>query len=343
MRLFHACSIAALAAAAIQPAKAQTPEEFFRGKSIQFIIGYEAGSGYDLYARLLARSYGKFIPGNPAVVAINMPGAGSIRAANSVYERSPRAGTHILMTGRGTPMTPLLGGKGATFKDNNSFTWIGSMNNEVSVCVAMKESGFTDISQVMTREFTTGATSLGADDTTVFPAVLNAMIGTKFKWITGYQGGAAMNIAMERGETHGRCGWSWSSVKSTHPEWLASGRINILLQLSLAKHSELPNVPFIMDFAKTAEQKAVLELIFARQVMGRPVFGPPEMPQDRVIALRRAFDAVMKDETFLAEARKGDWEVNPVSGEVIEALMKRVYETPTAIVEKTKEVTPQPR
>ena len=330
-------------AAALVPAAAQTPEEFFRGKTIQFIIGYEAGSGYDLYARLLARYYGRFIPGNPNIVAQNMPGAGSIRAANSVYERSPRDGTHILMTGRGTPMTPLLGGKGASFKDNNSFTWVGSMNNEVSVCVAMAASGFKSIQEVMTREFTTGATSLGADDTTVFPAVLNAMIGTKFKWITGYQGGAAMNIAMERGETHGRCGWSWSSVKSTHPEWLASGKINLLLQLSLARHKELPNVPFIMDFAKTAEQKAVLELIFARQVMGRPVFGPPDIPQDRVIAMRRAFDATMRDETFLAEAKKGDWEINPVSGEEIEALMKRVYATPAAIVEKTKEVTPQPR
>ncbi len=324
-------------------AAAQTPADFYRGKTIQFLIGYEPGTGYDLYARLLTRYYGKHIPGAPNVVPQNMPGAGSIKAANYLYEISPRDGTQLGMTGRGTPMTPLLGGKGATFKDNASFSWIGSMNNEVSVCVAWHTSGVTTIEEAMQRELTTSATSLGADDTTVFPAALNAMIGTKFKWITGYPGGSAMNLAMERGEAQGRCGWSWSSIKSTHPEWLKDNKIALLLQLSLGRHPDLPNVPLIMDFAKTDEQRAVLELIFARQVMGRPVLAPPALPADRLEALRRAFDATMKDPVFLAEAAKGDWEITPVSGEDIEVLMKRVYATPPAIVELAKQVTPQPR
>lgn len=327
----------------VSSASAQTAESFWKGKSINFYVGYGAGSGYDLYARLLARHYGRAIPGQPQVIVQNMPGAGSIKAANYLFEIAPRDGTAIGMTGRGTPMTPLLGGKGASFKDHASFSWIGSMNNEVSVCVTWRTSGIANIQQAMEREVTTAATALGADDTTVFPAVLNAIIGTKFKWITGYPGGAGMNIAMERGETQGRCGWSWSSIKSTQPDWLRDKKINLLLQLSLSKHPDLPDLPLIMDLAKTAEQRSVLELIFARQVMGRPVLAPPNLPADRLTALRRAFDITMKDGAFLAEAAKGKWEITPVTGEEIEALMKRVYATAPHIVEMTKKVTPQPR
>jgi tripartite-type tricarboxylate transporter receptor subunit TctC len=337
-----ACALAACFALT-DAASAQTAADFYKGKQVIFTIGYEAGSGYDLYARLLTRYLGKQLPGNPAVVPQNMPGAGSIKAANYLYELAPRDGTQLGMLGRGTPMTPLLGGKGATFKDDKSFTWIGSMNNEVSVCVAWHTSGVKTIEEAMQRELTTAATSLGADDTTVFPAVLNAMIGTKFKWIVGYPGGAAMNLAMERGEADGRCGWSWSSVKSTQADWLKTGKVQLLLQLSLSKHPDLPNVPLIMDFAKNDEQRAVLELIFARQVMGRPVLAPPGIPAERVGVIRRAFDATMKDPAFLAEADKGNWEITPVSGEEIEALMQRVYASPPQVVELTKQVTPQPK
>lgn len=324
-------------------AQAQSAEPFFKGKSITFVVGYGAGSGYDLYARLLARYYGNFIPGHPNIIVQNVPGAGSLQAANQLYETAPRDGTVIGMTGRGTPMTPLLGGKGARFKDDKSFSWIGSMNNEVSVCVAWHTSGITSIQDAMAREMTTSATAVGADDTTVFPAVLNAMIGTKFRWITGYPGGAAMNLAMEREEVQGRCGWSWSSIKSTQAHWLKEGKIRILLQLSLTPHPELQNVPTIMDFAKNEEQRKVLELIFARQIMGRPVLAPPGLPPERLQTLRDAFDATMKDKAFLAEAEKADWEITPVSGVEIERLMARIYATPPAIVELAQKVTPQPK
>ena len=324
-------------------AQAQSAEPFFKGKSITFVVGYGAGSGYDLYARLLARYYGNFIAGHPNIIVQNVPGAGSLQAANQLYETAPRDGTVIGMTGRGTPMTPLLGGKGARFKDDKSFSWIGSMNNEVSVCVAWHTSGITSIQDAMAREMTTSATAVGADDTTVFPAVLNAMIGTKFRWITGYPGGAAMNLAMEREEVQGRCGWSWSSIKSTQAHWLKEGKIRILLQLSLTPHPELQNVPTIMDFAKNEEQRKVLELIFARQIMGRPVLAPPGLPPERLQTLRDAFDATMKDKAFLAEAEKADWEITPVSGVEIERLMARIYATPPAIVELAQKVTPQPK
>ena len=324
-------------------AQAQSSEPFFKSRSITFVVGYGAGSGYDLYARLLARYYGQFIPDQPAIVTQNVPGAGSLQAANQLYETAARDGTVIGMIGRGTPMTPLLGGRGARFKDDKSFTWIGSMNNEVSVCVAWHTSGIRTIQDAMAREMTTSATALGADDTTVFPAVLNEMIGTKFRWITGYPGGAAMNLAMEREEVQGRCGWSWSSIKSTQAQWLKEGKIRILLQLSLTPHADLPQVPTIMDFAKSEEQRKVLELIFARQIMGRPVLAPPGLPQERVKMLRDAFDATMKDKAFLAEAEKADWEITPVSGADIEKLMERIYATPSAIVELAKKVTPQPK
>ncbi|HEY8579178.1 MAG TPA: hypothetical protein VIL72_04780, partial [Beijerinckiaceae bacterium] len=163
----RACAIAAGLLAA--PLAAAQTDEFYKGKTVQFIIGYEPGTGYDLYARLLARHYGRLIPGQPALVAQNMPGAGSLKAANYMFEVAPRDGTQIAMIGRGTPMTPLLGGRGATFKDDKSFTWIGSMNNEVSVCVAWHTSGVKTIEDAMARELTTSATALGADDTTVFP------------------------------------------------------------------------------------------------------------------------------------------------------------------------------
>jgi tripartite-type tricarboxylate transporter receptor subunit TctC len=343
MRLRAALPCAMLYACPVASAHADDAADFFKGRTIQFFVGYEAGSGYDLYARLLARHYGASIPGHPNVIVQNMPGAGSIKAANYLHEVAPRDGTQIGMTGRGTPMTPLLGGKGATFKDDKSFTWIGSMNNEVSVCVAWQGTGVKTIQDAMQRELTTSATSLGADDTTVFPSVLNAMIGTKFKWITGYPGGAAMNLAMERGEAQGRCGWSWSSVKSTQPDWLKDGKISLLLQLSLTKHPDLPDVPGIMDFAKDGAQRKVLELIFARQVMGRPVLAPPSLPPDRTQALRRGFDATMKDPAFVADADKGQWEITPVSGEEIEELMARLYRTPPDILDLAKKVTPQPR
>ncbi len=341
-RAAYLCAMLACAGWA-SSVRAQGAVDFYKGRTIQFFVGYEAGSGYDLYARLMARHYGAQIPGQPNVIVQNMPGAGSIKAANYLYEVAPRDGTQIGMIGRGTPMTPLLGGKGATFKDETSFTWIGSMNNEVSVCVAWEGSGVKTIQDAMERELTTSATSLGADDTTVFPSVLNAMIGTKFKYITGYPGGAAMNLAMERGEAQGRCGWSWSSVKSTQPDWLKDGKITLLLQLSLEKHPDLPNVPAIMDFAKNDEQRRVLEVIFARQVMGRPVLAPPQMPAERTKILRRAFDATMKDPAFVADADKGQWEITPVTGEEIEKLMVRIYHTPPAVIELAKQVTPQPR
>src|SRR5919109_8059 len=302
--------VAAAVVLSASAASAQNPAEFYKGKNVDLYIGYSVGGGYDVYARLLARHMGKHIPGNPTVVPKNMEGAGSLRLANWLYNVAPKDGTAFGIIGRGTGFDPLLGKKGAQF-DASKFNWIGSANNEVSVCVAWHTTGIKKIEELYGKELTVGGTGASAD-TDQFPRVTNGVLGTKFRVITGYPGGNDIGLAMERGEVNGRCGWSWSSVKSTHPQWVEQKKINILVQLALAKHPDLPDVPLIVDLAKNDEQKQVLRIIFARQVMGRPFLAPPNVPQDRVAALRTAFMETMKDKDFLAEAEKAQLEITPV-------------------------------
>ena len=311
---------------------AQSPAEFYKGKNIDLLIGYSVGGAYDLYARQLARHLSKYIPGNPTVVPKNMDGAGSLRLANLLYNVAPKDGGTFGIIGRGTGFDPLLGNKSAQF-DASKYTWIGSANNEVSICVAWHTTGITKFEDLLTKELVVGGTSASAD-TDQFPRVTNGVLGTKMKVITGYPGGNEVGLAMERGEVQGRCGWSWSSVKSTHQQWYDQKKINILVQLALSKHSELPNVPLIIDLAKTDEQRQILKLIFARQVMGRPFLAPPGVPADRAAALRKAFMDTMKDKNFLADAEKAGMEITPVPGDQLQMLVKEIYATPPEIVQK---------
>jgi tripartite-type tricarboxylate transporter receptor subunit TctC len=329
---FLAAALFAVAMQLPQAARAQDPAAFYAGKSIDLDIGYSVGGGYDLYGRLLARHIGKHIPGNPTIVPKNMEGAGSLRLANYLYAAAPRDGTVFGTTARGIAFDPLLDQNGAQY-DATKFSWIGSANNEVSVCVALKSAGVTKFDELYTKTLTIGSTGT-ADDTYQFPAVINNVLGTKFKIVTGYPGGNDVSLAMERGEVAGRCGWSWSSVMTTRPAWVANKTITVLVQLSLAKHPDLPNVPLIMDEAKTDEQLQIFRLIFSRQTMGRPYFAPPGIPADRLAALRKAFDDTMADKEFLADAEKNKFEINPVSGEQIEALVKEGYATPPEVVKK---------
>jgi tripartite-type tricarboxylate transporter receptor subunit TctC len=320
---------AILALCPISLAHAQSPADFYKGKTIDLYIGYSAGGGYDVYARALARHMTRFVPGNPTIVPKNMPGAGSLVLANWLYNVAARDGTAFGTIGRGTAFDPLLGSTKAQF-DAAKFNWIGSMNDEVSVCVAWHTTGITSLEQVMEKELTVGGTGPAAD-TDQFPKVLNATIHTKFKIIAGYPGGNDIDLAMERGEVMGRCGWSWSSVIATHKQWFDERKINVLVQLSLSKHGDLPNVPLVMDFAKTDEERQIFKLVFARQPMGRPFLAPPGIPADRTAALRKAFMDTMKDPGFLAEAEKMKLEINPVSGEAVQQIVQEVYQTPKAI------------
>jgi hypothetical protein len=223
----------------------------------------------------------------------------------------------------------LLGSTKAQF-DAAKFNWIGSMNDEVSVCVAWHTSGISTLEQVKHKELTVGGTGPAAD-TDQFPKVLNATLGTKFKLVAGYPGGNDVDLAMERGEVMGRCGWSWSSVIATHQHWIDEKKINVLVQLSLSKHRDLPGVPLIMDFAKTSEEQQTFKLVFARQPMGRPFLAPPGIPPDRVAILRKAFMDTLKDREFLAEAEKMKLEINPVSGTAVQQIVQEVYQTPKSV------------
>jgi tripartite-type tricarboxylate transporter receptor subunit TctC len=318
-------------------ARAQSPAEFYKGKTVEFYIGYSVGGGYDLYARTIARHIGKHIPGNPTVVPKNMEGAGSLRLANWLFRVGAKDGSVIGTIGRGTGFDPILGQQGAQF-DGTKFTWLGSANNEVSVCVSWNAtSGIAKFEDLLSKEMTVGGTSSSAD-TDQFPRIMNGVLGTKMRIVSGYPGGNDVVLAMERGEVKGRCGWSWSSVMSTHRVWLDEKKMTVLAQLALQKHPDLPDVPLIIDLAKTDEQKQILKLIFARQVMGRPYLAPPGIPADRAAALRQAFMDTMTDKDFLADAEKAQLEITPVDGATIQKLVAEVYQTPPEVAKKAAEL-----
>jgi tripartite-type tricarboxylate transporter receptor subunit TctC len=260
------------------------------------------------------------------VIPKNMEGAGSLRLANWLYNVGPKDGSAMGVIGRGTGFDPLLSNAKAQF-EGPKFTWIGSANNEVSICVAWHTSGVTRFEDLLTKELVVGGTSSSAD-TDQFPKIVNGVLGAKMKVVTGYPGGNEVGLAMERGEVQGRCGWSWSSVKSTHQKWIDDKQFTILVQLALDKHPDLPTVPLVIDLAKSPEQLKILRLIFARQVMGRPFLAPPGVPADRAAALRKAFMDTMADKDFLADTGKAQMEINPVPGDKLTELVTEIYATP---------------
>jgi tripartite-type tricarboxylate transporter receptor subunit TctC len=322
----------ALVLAAMAPGRADSVADFYRGRNVDVYVGYSTGGGYDIYARMLARHMGRFIPGNPTLVPKNMEGAGSLRLANWIANAAPRDGSVFGTIGRGTAFDPILGQPGAQFVAGD-FSWLGSMNQEVSICAAWHDSGVSTFEDLRTKELLVGALS-NNDDTGQFARVINTVLGTKLKIVAGYPGGNDVVLAMERGEVKGRCGWSWSSVLTAHMSWWKEKKINILVQLALNKHPDLPGVPLITDLAQNQSQRQMLRLIFARQVMGRPFVAPPGVPAERVAVLRKAFMDTLTDKEFLADAEKAKLEINPVSGDKVEALVKELYATPADVAKQ---------
>jgi tripartite-type tricarboxylate transporter receptor subunit TctC len=304
-------------------ALAQTVADFYRGKSIDLYISSGVGGGNDLYARTVARHIGKHIPGHPTILPKNMEGAGGMRLANWLYNVGPKDGTVIGAVSRAMAFEPLLGNKTAQY-DATKFNYIGSANDEVSVCVAWYTSGIKTFEDAQRMQLIVGATGI-AEDTYQYPALLNHVFGAKFKMVVGYPSGNDINLAMERGELQGRCSIPWSTIKASRRFWIDEKKVSLLVQYSLSKHPDLPNVPLVMDLAKTDEQRAMLKLIFGRQVMGRPFVAPPGVRKDRIDALRDAFAETMADTEFVAEAERGKIEIMPVSGENIERLVLDVY------------------
>lgn len=321
-----------LAALPVCTANGQSAAAFYSGKNIDMEIGYSAGGGYDLYARLIARYFGQHIPGHPTVSPKNKAGAGSLLLADWLYDVAPRDGTAIGAISRGAAFGPLLGEMGAQF-DASKFKWLGSAHDEVSVCVALASSGITKFDDLLSKQLSIGATGVG-DDTYQFPTLMNRLLGTKFKVVAVYPGSEELTRALERGDVQGRCGWSWSSLITTRPDWVKGKKIVVLVQLSLSKHPNLPDVPLIMDLAKTNEQRQIFKLVFAQQVMGRPYVAPPDVPEDRVAALRQAFAETMKDTDFLGDANKAGLEINPASGERLQTLVTEIYQTPPEVAKQ---------
>jgi tripartite-type tricarboxylate transporter receptor subunit TctC len=326
-----------LATAMIAPdASAQPAADFFRGKTITMLIGYTSGGGYDLYARVLSKHMGRHIPGNPSIVPQNMPGAGSLRAANFLYNVAPKDGLTIGMIGRGLAMEPLIGASKPQY-DARKFIWLGSGSDQVSLCVTWSTSPVKSWDDMLARPFTVGGEGSGSDPD-MFATMIRNLFKVKLRLVSGYPGGNEINLAMERGEVDGRCGWSWSSIKITKPDWLAGKKINLLLQMALKKSRELPEVPLIMDFAAAERDRQILRLILARQQMGWPFLAPPGLPAERATALRQAFDATMKDDAFLTEAKQRRLDVNPMSGAEIDALVGELYRTSPDVIAATKAV-----
>ncbi len=328
----------ALAAAALLAAtpgaRAQSVEEFYKGKSITLAIGFTPGGGYDLYARHLARHMGKYIPGRPTIVPQNMAGAGSLRAANFIYSAAPKDGTAFGTFARTTGLNPLLE-SGATF-DGTKFTWLGSVTNDISLCVTWHTSKANNWEAFLKHPTTLGGQAPSSEPD-IFANLYKNVFGAPVKLVPGYPGTNEISLAMERGEVDGLCGLSWSTIKTRHQQWLTEKKINLLVQAAFQKEPEIGNVPLVMDLTKDIEKIQILKLILAAQEMARPFAAPPGIPLDRAAALAAAFDATMKDADYLADAAKSRIDVNPVSGAAIDKLLAELYATPKDVIQKASQ------
>jgi tripartite-type tricarboxylate transporter receptor subunit TctC len=309
----------------------QSVEEFYRGKKIDLIIGYSSGGTYDLYARLVARHLGNYIPGNPTIVPRNMPGAASRTAAAWVYNIAPKDGTILATADQSLAVAQAMGDKRMNF-DTTKFIYIGNPNSENNTTVTWHTSGVKTIEDAKRKEITIGAT--GSGTSVHYPKAMNALLGTKFKIIVGYPGGNDINLAMERGEVDGRGSNSWMSWKATRPDWLTEKKINILVQIGLSKAPDLPHVPLLTDLAGNEEDRAVLRLLSASATVGRPIFTTPDVPAERVKALRDAFAKMIKDPAFLEQAKKEHFEVDPVTGEDLQKIVAEIVATPQPIAQR---------
>jgi tripartite-type tricarboxylate transporter receptor subunit TctC len=315
-------------------AHAQSVEDFYKSKSINLIIGFSVGGGYDLYARHLARHIGKHIPGNPTIVPQNMAGAGSLRAANFLYSAAPKDGTAFGTFARTTGINPLLE-SGAKF-DGTKFSWLGSVTDDVSTCVTWHTSPVKTWSDFVTKPVTLGGQAASSEPD-IFARLYKNVFGAPIKLVAGYPGTNEISLAMERGEVDGLCGLSWSTIKTRHGKWLEEKKINIVVQSSFKKVPELGDIPLVMDLTKDAEKLQILKLILAAQEMARPFAAPPDIPADRKAALIKAFDATMKDAEYLADAKRMKIDVNPVSARDLEKLLGELYATPKDVVKKASE------
>ena len=314
-------------------AAAQTPEQFYKGKNIDLVIGYPPAGSNDVYARLLARHLGKHIPGNPTIVPQNKPGAGSFVALGQVYNVSPKDGTVIAIGAPTAPLDEKLGTQGVRFKSAD-FNWIGRIDSLVNIVFLWHTSPVKSVADALRIESKLSATGVGST-VSIYPTVMNNVLGTKFKLIMGYKGSNDAQLAVERGEAEGHS-TSWSAVKVAHTDWRPGKKVNIIVQFALTKHPELPDVPTVIELARNDEERAILRAVMNATEIGTAFFTTPGVPADRVAALRRAFDATMKDPAFLAEAKKTNLTLGPLPGEELQKLVAEVSNLSPALLEKVR-------
>jgi tripartite-type tricarboxylate transporter receptor subunit TctC len=315
------------------PAAAQTAEPFFARKTITISVGYTAGGSYDLYARLVARHFGKHIPGHPTVVAQNMPGAGSLKAANYIYEAAPKDGTALGVVVESAALEQALDNPGVQY-DASKFAYIGRVATGNNIFMQWHTSKVQSLDDSKRIESSLAGTGPGSIAETV-PKLLNALIGTKFKLVSGYPASNEAMLAMERGEVEGSSS-SWAAVKVAKQDWLRENRIKIILQTAPQRHVELPDSPSLGEIGNSAEDKLVFGLYASGSAVGRCVIGPPSMPAERVKILREAFDAMVKDPEFVADIQKLNVELDPMPGDKLQQYVERVLNVPPAVRERAK-------
>jgi tripartite-type tricarboxylate transporter receptor subunit TctC len=328
-----------IAAAAITTALAQdatTP--FFRGKQINVIVGSSAGGGYDIYARLVARHLAKYIPGNPTIVVSNMPGAASNTAAAHLYTVAPKDGTAIGALQTAAVLDPLFGDTARAKHDASKFVYLGSATIDYYVCIARTDAPVKSFKDVLTQELIIGASQPGTS-TRDFPALLNNATGAKLRIVSGYPGTREITLAIDKGEVQGLCGFSWSSLSAQRPDWLKSGFIRVLVQEHEKGHPTLNKmgVPLAVDFAKGPGSRRIMELIYSQEIFGRPYMLPPGVPPERVMELRQAFMAALRDPDMVVEAQRIGLDLEPITGEELQALAEKIYATPAPIIEQAKQ------
>ena len=313
------------------PARSETVEEFYKKTTLSIYVGSGAGGGFDEIARVVAMHIGRHIPGTPSVVVKNMPGAGGLLNVNFMYNTAPRDGSAIAAPFNTVFMLPIFGDTGAKF-DPRKFTWLGSLDKQTATCVVWHTSSLKSLDDARSREVIMGATGTNATPA-IFPNVLNALLGTKFKIISGYSTNE-VRLAMERGETEGICGLAWQTWQAVSPGWISEKKLRFFGQMGLVKNPSLPDVPMIIDLIKDPKDRQTFELVVLPQEFGRPYIAPPDIPADRAQALVDAFNATMKDPAFLADAAKIRLTLDPLSGKEIVDMLERAYTAPRDVVEK---------
>jgi tripartite-type tricarboxylate transporter receptor subunit TctC len=322
--------LAALSSLVVTPALAQ-PGPSLAGRTVQVIIGFGPGGGFDLWGRLMARHIGKHLPGKPTVVAQNMPGAGGFLAANHIYNIAPKDGSAIASVASSTPLGPIRDATGARF-DANRLTWLGTPTIDTNICIALNgpQVKVRTVADLYTTELVVGGTGPGAG-TYAWPKGLSGLLGMKFKVIGGFPSASNILLAMERGELEGVC---VTGLANLRPDWIVNKTVNALFQGGAASSTSLKGVPFVIDLAKTPDERAAVEFLYAGENIGRPFFGPPDMPADRAKMLQDAFMATMRDQEFLADAAKHKLDVEPRDGPYLTELIRKVYATPKSLVDR---------